>query len=62
MLLQSIIIALILKQKKKKKYYIKEKIAKQLNRYENIWEKCEEKVFTENINIDLKIFEMTEKS
>ena len=38
-----------------------QKLAKQHNRDEKIWKKYEEKIYTENININLKKFEKTEK-
>ena len=38
-----------------------QKIAKQRNRDENMWKKYEQKVYTENININLKNFEKVEK-
>ena len=38
-----------------------QKIAKQRDRDENMWEKYKEKVHTENIHINLRNFEKTEK-
>ena len=38
-----------------------QKIAKQGNRDENMWKKYEQKVFAENININLKNVEKVEK-
>ena len=37
------------------------KIAKQRNRDKNMWKKCEEKVYTEDININLNNVEKVEK-
>ena len=39
----------------------KKKIANQRDWDESMWKKYEEKVYTENININLKNFEKTEK-
>ena len=39
----------------------KKKIAKQRDPVEDMWEMYEEKVYTKNININLKKFEKTKK-